>query len=137
MHGIATLDLFVRPGTRPEQREAVLLRWLREQLKVLIPPLLEKWQPTLGVQASFWGIKRMKTKWGSCNTDAGRIWLNFELVKKPAQCLEYVVVHELLHLIERNHSDEFRSLLDRHLPKWRLYRDQLNAAPLAHEDWNY
>ena len=86
---------------------------------MLIPPLLEKWQPTLGVQASFWGIKRMKTKWGSCNTDAGRIWLNFELVKKPAQCLEYVVVHELLHLIERNHSDEFRSLLDRHLPKWR------------------
>lgn len=137
LRGIASLDLFVRPGTDGEQREAVLLRWHRDQLKMLIPPLLEKWQPVLGVQVADWGIKRMKTKWGSCNVDARRVWFNLELAKKPPQCLEYIVVHELVHLLERHHNVRFTVLLDRHMPTWRSAREELNRAPLAHEAWSY
>ncbi len=137
VRGIASLDLFVRAGTSAEQREAVLLRWHREQLKALIPPLLEKWQPILGVQVAAWGIKKMKTKWGSCNITARRIWLNLELAKKPVQCLEYIVVHELVHLLERHHNERFSALLDTHIPQWRQYREMLKKAPLAHEEWEY
>ncbi len=137
LRGIASLDLFVRPGSSAEQREAVLLRWHREQLKALIPPLLEKWQPTLGVQVAAWGIKKMKTKWGSCNIAARRIWLNLELAKTPIQCLEYIVVHELAHLLERHHNERFMALLDIHLPQWRQHREKLSQAPLGHEDWRY
>ena len=101
------LDLYVRPGTGAEKREQVLQSWYRAQLKTLIPPLLEKWQPILGVQVADWGIKKMKTRWGSCNVDARRIWFNLELAKKPVRCLEYIAVHELVHLLERHHNDRF------------------------------
>ena len=131
------IDLHVRPGASGDEREQVLHRWYRAQLKALIPPLLEKWQPVLGVQAADWGIKRMKTKWGSCNVSARRIWFNLELAKKPVRCLEYITVHELVHLLERHHNDRFTALMDRFLPQWRLYRDELNRAPLAHETWSY
>lgn len=137
VRGIASLDLFVRAGTSPEQREAVLLRWYREQLKALIPPLLEKWQPILSVQVAHWGIKKMKTKWGSCNPTSRRVWFNLELAKKPAQCLEYIVVHELVHLMERHHNERFTGLLDTHLPQWRPYREMLNVAPLGHKEWSH
>jgi predicted metal-dependent hydrolase len=133
----STLELQVRRKTSAEQRERVLQRWYRSQLRLLIPPLLEKWEARLGVQAAQWGIKRMKTKWGSCNVGARRIWLNLELAKKPARCLEYLVVHELVHLLERHHNDRFTAIMDKSLPQWRLYRDELNAAPLAHEAWGY
>jgi predicted metal-dependent hydrolase len=133
----STMELYVRPGTSAEQRERVLHRWYRQQLKEMIPPLLEKWQSALGVQVAGWGIKKMKTKWGTCTVEAGRIWLNLELAKKPTQCLEYIVVHELVHLIERHHNDRFVSIMDKHLPQWRLHRQELNAAPLAHEAWSY
>jgi predicted metal-dependent hydrolase len=79
----------------------------------------------------------MKTKWGACNVAAGRIWLNLELAKKPVQCLEYIVVHEMMHLLERHHNDRFISLMDRYLPHWRLHRQALNSAPLAHDTWSY
>jgi len=79
----------------------------------------------------------MKTKWGACNFAARRIWLNLELAKKPAQCLQYIVVHELVHLIERHHKDRFIAIMDEHLPGWRQYRQELNSAPLAHETWSY
>lgn len=137
LRGIASLDLFVRPSSKAEQREAVLLRWYRDQLKALIPPLLEKWQPKLGVQVAAWGVKRMKTKWGSCNVDARRLWLNLELAKKPPQCLEYIVVHELVHLLERHHNARFTALMDEFLSGWRSSRDRLNRAPLGHESWDY
>jgi hypothetical protein len=133
----STLELHVQRGTTAEQREWVLLRWYRRELRKLIPPLLEKWQPVLGVQVEWWGIKRMKTKWGSCNAEVRRIWLNLELAKKPALCLEYLVVHELVHLIERHHNDAFIAIMDKHLPQWRLFREELNSAPLAHETWSY
>lgn len=135
LRGVGSLDLFVRPGSPAEARETVLLNWYREQLKALIPPLLDKWQTALGVRVSAWGVKKMKTKWGSCTPSAGRIWLNLELAKKPAPCLEYIVVHELVHLLERHHSERFTALMDRHLPDWRSRRDRLNAGTLGHERW--
>lgn len=137
VRGIASIDLFVRPGTSADQREAVLLRWHREQLKALIPALLEKWQPILGVQVAHWGVKKMKTKWGSCSIDAGRIWINLELAKKPLHCLEYIVVHELLHLLERHHNERFSALLNAYLPNWRQSREILSQMPLGHEAWDY
>lgn len=134
--GIATLDLFVRPGTSPEQREAIVLRWHRQQLQELIPPLLEKWQAVVGVEVADWGIKKMKTKWGSCNAPARRVWFNLELAKKPVQCLEYIVAHELTHLLERHHNERFTTLMDEHMPLWRQYREMINRFPLAHDEWN-
>jgi predicted metal-dependent hydrolase len=135
VRGIASLDLFVRPGANAEQREAVLLRWHREQLKALIPALLEKWQPVLEVQVAHWGVKKMKTKWGSCSIEAGRIWINLELAKKPLHCLEYIVVHEMTHLLVRHHDDQFVALMSRVMPQWQVYRAELNDAPLGHEVW--
>lgn len=117
------------------RRELLLQRWYRERLRDLLPPLLEKWQARLGVELTGWGIKRMKTRWGTCNTEARRVWLNLELAKKPPQCLEYMVVHELVHLIVRTHDDRFHALMDRHLPRWKHLRRVLNAAPLAREEW--
>jgi len=137
VRGIASLDLYVRLGATIEQREAVLLDWYRDRLKALIPPLLEKWQPILGVQARQWGVKKMKTKWGSCNIAAKRIWLNLELAKKPEMCLEYIVVHELMHLLERKHSERFTALMDAYLPNWRVCRETLNGGTLGHEVWTY
>ncbi len=132
-----TLELHVRSESDAQAREQVLQRWYRARLRELVPPLVAKWEAILGVQAASWGIKKMKTKWGACNADARRIWLNLELAKKPVQCLEYLIVHELTHLIERHHNDRFVSLLDRHLPHWRRHRQELNSAPLAHESWSY
>ena len=119
------------------QREHAIQEWYRARLKELIPQLLDKWQPILGVEAEHWGIRKMKTKWGSCNSYAKRIWLNLELAKKPVQCLEYLVVHELAHLIERTHNDRFLAILNKAMPKWRLFKQELNAAPLSHESWRY
>lgn len=133
----STIELHVRPETDAKQRERVLQAWYREQLKKLIPPLIEKWEKALGVQVTHCSIKKMKTKWGSCNANDGRVWLNLELAKKPVQCLEYLVVHELAHLIERHHDEKFISIMDKHLPQWRLHRAGLNSAPLAHETWSY
>lgn len=137
VRGKASIDLFVRPETSVEQRELALQRWYREQLNALITPLLEKWQTVLGVHVAAWGIKKMKTKWGSCNANSRRIWLNLELAKKPVQCLEYIVVHELVHLLERHHNDRFHTLMESAMPTWRLHREELNRGLLAHESWDY
>jgi predicted metal-dependent hydrolase len=131
------IDLYVRPETSAEQREQVLHRWYRQQLKALIPSFLEKWQEVLGAQVADWGIKKMKTKWGACTIDARRIWINLELAKKPVECLEYIIVHELVHLLERHHNDRFQKLMDQFLPQWRLHREELNRAPLGYEKWDY
>ncbi len=124
-----TVDLCVRPGSDAAQRERVLLGWYRAQLRELIPPLIARWEPILGVQVAEWGVKAMKTRWGSCNTQARRIWLNLDLVRKPPSYLEYVVVHEMVHLLERGHGPRFRALMDRFLPGWRETRKALNLAP--------
>ena len=99
--------------------------------------LKTEWERKTGVTVNEIRIKRMKTLWGSCNIEAKRIWLNLELAKKPASCLVFIFVHEMVHLIERTHNDRFRELMDKHLPQWRLHRDELNSAPLAYEDWRY
>jgi predicted metal-dependent hydrolase len=131
------LRLCVRPGASEATREAVVANWYRELLKTEIPQLIEAWEPRLNVAVRGFYVRRMKTKWGSCNPVARTIRLNTELAKKPKECLEYVVVHELAHLIERHHNDRFVSIMDKHLPQWRLHRQELNAAPLAHEAWSY
>jgi predicted metal-dependent hydrolase len=133
----SVIELRVPAGTGVQQRERVLNRWYRQQLKAMMPPLVQKWQARLGVQIGEWRIKKMKTRWGACNAEARRIWLNLELVKKPAQCLEYIVAHEMVHLMERNHNNRFVAILGKHLPQWRLHRQQLNSEPLAHATWAY
>jgi predicted metal-dependent hydrolase len=132
-----TMDLFVRTGSDASQRERVLLAWYRKQIKDTLPAIIAKWEPLMGVSVADWGVKQMKTKWGTCNPLAGRIWLNLELAKKPAQCLEYVVVHEMVHLLERHHNERFSTLMDQFLPHWRIIRAELNRAPLGHETWEY
>jgi predicted metal-dependent hydrolase len=130
-----TMALRVPPGSDASAREKAMSRWYRQQLRGVAHPLVAKWSGLIGVAEPDWGIKRMKTKWGSCSKASRRIWLNLELAKKPPQCLEFVVVHELAHLIERTHNERFIKLLDRHLPNWRTVRAELNAAPLKHEIW--
>ena len=133
----SVMELRVRPGASAAERGRVLQAWYRQKLKRRIAPLLEKWQKLMGVQAAECRIKRMKTKWGTCSSEAARIWLNLELAKKPLPCIEYVLVHELAHLIERHHNDRFISLMEKHLPRWRALRRLLNAAPLSHDEWTY
>ncbi len=119
------------------KRQELLHSWYRQLLRKRIEPLMQQWQERLGVSVNFVGIKRMKTKWGSCNASTGRIWLNLELVKKPPECLEFIVVHELVHLLERHHNERFKALMHKHLPKWPEYRRTLNRSPLAFDKWGY
>lgn len=135
--GNSELTMQVRPGTGRDKREQVLNEWYRRHMKALVPDLIAQWQPVIGVQVADWGIKKMKTRWGSCNTRDYRVWLNLELAKKPLHCLEYVLVHEMVHLLERHHNERFKALMDQFMPQWRLYRDELNQAPLAYEEWAY
>jgi predicted metal-dependent hydrolase len=135
--GKSSMELRVPPEFDHAQRDAVLQRWYRRQLRALLPALLAKWEPRIGRTVSEVRIKRMKTRWGSCNNPARRVWLNLELIKKPVECLEYVLVHELVHLHERHHNDRFLEWMDTLLPVWRAHRDELNRAPLAHEEWTY
>jgi len=132
-----TMELRVRPGATRDDREAVMLRWYRRRLREQIPPLLSKWEPKIGVKVAEVRIKKMKTRWGTCTREAHRIWLNLELIKKPSACLEYILVHEMVHFLERHHNDRFRDLMDQMMPQWQLFREELNRAPLACEEWRY
>ncbi|MBA3704093.1 MAG: M48 family metallopeptidase [Rubrobacteraceae bacterium] len=135
LNGTSNLTMQLRPGTDRDKREQLLNTWYRQHMKELVPDLISKWQPIIGVQVADWGIKKMKTRWGSCNTRDHRVWLNLELAKKSLDCIEYVLVHEMVHLLERKHSERFKALMDQFLPQWRLYRDELNQTTLAHEEW--
>ena len=132
-----TIELYVRPGTYTEKRKAILDNWYRMKLKETVAAIIEKWEMIINVQVNEFGIRKMKTKWGTCNRAAKRIWLNLELAKKPVECLEYIAVHEMVHLLERNHNDRFVSLMDEFMPKWRFFKDELNRLPVRHEGWNY
>lgn len=125
------IDLYVKEGSDATQRQKVIMNWYRQQLKKDIPLLIEKWSEIINVQVNDWGVKQMKTKWGTCNIEAKRIWLNLELAKKELHCLEYVVVHEMTHLLERHHNERFTLLMNRFLPNWRIYKDELNRSPLG------
>jgi len=135
LNGTSELTMQLRPGTDRDRREQLLNAWYRRRMKELVPDLIAKWQPIIGVEVADWGIKKMKTRWGSCNTRDYRVWLNLELAKKSLNCIEYVLVHEMVHLLERNHSEHFKALMDKFLPQWQLYRDELNQAPLSYEEW--
>src|SRR5690606_28705001 len=126
----------VRPGADTRKKQAVVEAWYRAQLREALPPLIAKWEPLLGVRVERFFVQRMKTKWGSCNPGARSIRLNSELAKKPRPCLEYVIVHEMAHLIEPRHNARFVALLDRSMPQWRLERDRLNQLPVGHEEWD-
>lgn len=129
--------LQLRPGASIEKKQEVLDAWYREQLKLRLPGLIARWEKFLGVKANKIFVQKMKTKWGSCNPASGNIRLNTDLAKKPPQCLEYIVSHELVHLIERRHNERFANLMDIHIPNWRQFREMLNSLPLAHQEWEY
>ena len=129
--------LTVRPKSTIAKREAVVTAWYREQIAHAVVPLLTNWEPVLGVKVSAVHVRRMKTLWGSCTPKKRTIRLNTELAKKPPECLEYVLVHELVHILEPSHNARFVSLMDKFMPQWRHIRDELNRAPLGHVEWEY
>lgn len=129
------LVLYTPSDASPDQRREALGRWYREQLRNTLPNVISTWEQRLEVSVPKWTIRRMKTKWGSCNRETRHIWFNVELAKKHPDCLEYIVVHEMAHFFERNHGERFIHLMDKLLPDWRSRRDQLNETPLAKEEW--
>jgi len=131
------LVLTVRPGTDEAGRQAILEGWYRDLLREEVPALVERWEQKMQVTVAKVFVQHMKTRWGSCNAAAGNIRLNTELAKKPRQCLEYIVVHEMAHLLEPTHSRRFLDLMDRFMPNWREVRDLLNRLPARHERWQY
>jgi len=134
-HG--SIVLKVRPGAERDAKEATVGLWYRDVIRRALPELLARWTPVLGVNAEHFFIQQMKTKWGSCNPRAGRVRLNTELAKKPKECLEYVLVHELVHLLEPTHNARFIALMDQFMPDWEVVRDRLNRLPVRHADWRY
>jgi len=131
------LVLQVRPGTEEVRSREILDAWYREQIRAAVPELIAKWEPVLGVRVGRVFVQRMKTRWGSCNPATGAIRLNTDLAKKPPDCLEYIVVHEMTHLLEPSHNARFVSLMALFMPQWQHLRDELNALPVRHEDWGY
>lgn len=131
------IDLFVKADYNQEQRENVMTNWYRKNLKEQIPPLIAKWQKEIGIEDVKWEVKKMKTKWGTCNREAKRIWINLELAKKPEHCLEYIIVHEMVHFLERNHTEKFVAYMDNFMPTWRNHKQELNRFILKHEMWTY
>jgi len=133
----ARMLLRVRPGVSDEKKQSIIEEWYREQIKQVAPTLIAKWEPIVGVKVKRFFVQRMKTKWGSCNHNSGSIRLNTELAKKPLECLEYLVVHEMVHLLEPTHNHRFTTLMDRFMPKWHFCRAELNRLPVRHEDWDF
>lgn len=131
------LRLQVRPGTHVIQKESILDEWHRNLIKQAAPPLIAKWEKLMGVRVEKFSVQRMKTKWGSCTTSKRTIRLNSELAKKPRECLEYIIVHEMAHLLEPTHNSHFVALMDRFIPKWQIHRENLNRLPVRHETWGY
>jgi predicted metal-dependent hydrolase len=129
--------LLVRRSTETTKRQAILDEWYRGQLRIALPPLIEKWERLMGVKVRRVFVQRMKTKWGSCNHRAGSIRLNTDLARKPRECLDYIVVHEMVHLLEPTHNERFMALMDQFMPKWQSHRDALNRLPVRHESWDY
>ncbi len=125
------LDLYVRKGSHKEQRKRVLKEWYREQLKKMIPDLIEKWESKIGVKINEWGVKLMKTKWGSCNITDKRVWVNLELAKRRPLCLEYILAHELVHFLEPHHNHRFAAYMDQFLPDWKSLNEELNRFSLG------
>lgn len=131
------IDLYIRPNISTKKREEIMTEWFRAELKKLIPPIIEKWGKVTNIQVNDWQIKLMKTKWGSCNIEEKKIWINLELIHKPLHCLEYIILHEMIHLIERHHNEKFQYYMDTYMPNWKYIRTELNKLPVSHADWEY
>ena len=131
------IELYVRPNTSFKKRQEVITEWYRVELKKLIPSIIEKWEKSLNVNIDEWQVKQMKTNWGTCNIEKKRILINLELAKKPLHCLEYVILHEMVHLLERHHNGRFLYYMDTFLPNWKQIRTELNKLPVSHADWEY
>ena len=132
-----TIEMYIRPNTGLRKRQEILDDWYRQRLKEIIPGIIVQYENKLKLNVAEFAIKKMKTKWGTCSREAKRIWLNLELAKKPKECIEYIVVHEMVHLLERHHDERFIAFMDKFLPKWRFYKEELNRSPLRHENWSY
>ncbi|MCF6155665.1 MAG: M48 family peptidase [Candidatus Brocadia sp.] len=133
----SVLELYVRPGASIEKKRVVLEEWYRQKLKEIVPEYIACWKKKMRLDGVEYAIKKMKTKWGTCNREAKRIWLNLELAKKSKECIEYIIVHEMVHLLERHHNERFIAYMDTYLLKWRFYKEELNKSPLRHENWSY
>lgn len=131
------IQLYIKPETSTIRRHEILSEWYRVQLKNKIPAIIQKWEEILEVKVEDWKVKQMKTKWGSCNIQKKRIWINLELAKKPEHCLEYIIVHEMVHLLERHHNEKFLFHMNTHLPIWRKLKSELNKLPVSHAEWSY
>jgi len=126
-----TMEMYIRPNTSLAKRQEILEEWYRQRLKEIIPQIISKYETTMKVRVNDFGVKKMRTKWGTCNIDAKRIWLNLELAKKLRHYLEYVVLHEMTHLLERRHDDRFIACMEKFMPQWRLYKEELNRSALS------
>lgn len=129
------IELYVRSNTDEMKRQMILEEWYREQLKEIVPEYIAKWESILNVSVSEVCIKKMKTRWGTCNREAKRIWLNLELAKKNIEYIEYVIVHEMVHLLEKTHSDKFIARMNHYFPEWKQLRENLGQQPLGHAEW--
>jgi len=132
-----TIELYIRKGTSVTRRKEILQSWYRQQLRMLIPQYIAKLEKKMNVKVAEIGIRIMKTKWGTCNPKAKRIWLNTELAKKPIESIEYILIHEMVHLLERKHNETFIAYMDKFSPKWKHLREELNRSALGHVEWKY
>ncbi len=131
------IEMYVRPKTSLKKRQEILDGWYRQNLKEIVAAIIAQYEKKMSVVVSDFGVKKMRTRWGTCSIAPKRIWLNLELAKKPREHIEYIVVHEMTHLLERNHNERFIALMDKFLAKWRFYKEGLNRLPLRHENWGY
>jgi hypothetical protein len=131
------IELHIRPDIPTKKRQVILEEWYRCKLKEILPEMIAEWEKKMQVSVEQFGIKKMRTRWGTCNIKARRVWLNLELAKKPVHCLEYILIHEMVHLLEHRHNERFKTYMDKFMPQWRAYKDELNRFPISHTEWNY
>lgn len=132
-----TIELYIRTSASMKRREEAMREWYRYQLRKIVLPHIAIVEKKLNVKVADIGIRTMKTKWGTCNIEAKKIWLNTELAKKSIECIEYILIHEMVHLLERNHNEKFIAYMDKFLPKWKHLREELNRSALGHVEWSY
>ena len=131
------LLMYAPESASVEKRREILEEWYREQLRKIAGKMITKWEKVMNLEVREYKIRKMRTKWGTCNREAGRIWLNLELARKPMDCIEYIVVHEMVHFLERTHNERFTELMDFYMPLWRSHREELNRLPFRHVEWGY
>ena len=132
-----TLVAYLKSGLEPQKAQEIMDEFYRQELRPILDEYVQKWEQKLDVQVEDWKIMKMRTRWGSCNHEKRRVLLNLELAKKPHRCIEYIVVHELIHILEKTHNKHFVELMDMHLPNWRALKYELNNLPVSHAEWNY